>query len=174
MKHRFIALALTKRGIPAHYVAACMREIENHSLTLEVPTAGETDPTELTGGGIQGGVPTPFFFRSMTEAAMEVTVKNWKAKKWGLHVGDMQWTHLWWADNLWLIARSRAMLKAIIHEADEGGFWAEVPSLPGCTTQGETVAELTENLRDAITLWLDVGEDEIESQSTDRILELAV
>lgn len=65
-------------------------------------------------------------------------------------------------------------IKAIIHEADEGGFWAEVPSLPGCTTQGETVAELTENLRDAITLWLDVGEDEIESQSTDRILELAV
>ena len=65
-------------------------------------------------------------------------------------------------------------IKAIIHEADEGGYWAEVPSLPGCTTQGETVAELTENLRDAITLWLDVGEDEIESHSTDRILELAV
>ena len=65
-------------------------------------------------------------------------------------------------------------IKAIVHEADEGGFWAEVPSLPGCTTQGETVAELTENLRDPITLRLDVGEDEIESQSTDRILELAV
>ena len=65
-------------------------------------------------------------------------------------------------------------LKAVIHKADEGGFWAEVPSLPGCSTQGETLEELTENLRDAITLWLDVGEDEIESQSTDRILELAV
>ena len=65
-------------------------------------------------------------------------------------------------------------LKAVIHKADEGGFWAEVPSLPGCSTQGETIEELTENLRDAITLWLDVGEDEIESQSTDRILELAV
>ena len=65
-------------------------------------------------------------------------------------------------------------LKAIIHKAEEGGFWAEVPSLPGCSTQGETLEELTENLRDAITLWLDVGEDEIESQSTDQILELAV
>ena len=65
-------------------------------------------------------------------------------------------------------------LKAVIHKADEGGFWAEVPSLPGCSTQGETLEELTENLRDAITLWLDVGEDEIESQSTDQILELAV
>jgi predicted RNase H-like HicB family nuclease len=65
-------------------------------------------------------------------------------------------------------------LKAVIHKADEGGFWAEVPALPGCSTQGETLEELTENLRDAITLWLDVGEDEIGSQSTDRILELAV
>jgi predicted RNase H-like HicB family nuclease len=65
-------------------------------------------------------------------------------------------------------------LKAVIHKADEGGFWAEVPSLPGCSTQGETLEELTENLRDAITLWLDVGEDEIESQSTDQILELAL
>ena len=65
-------------------------------------------------------------------------------------------------------------LKAIIHKAHEGGFWAEVPSLPGCSTQGETIEELTENLRDAIALWLDVGEDEIEGQSTDQILELAV
>ncbi len=65
-------------------------------------------------------------------------------------------------------------LKAVIHKAEEGGFWAEVPSLPGCSTQGETIEELTENLRDAIALWLDVGEDEIESQSTDQILERAV
>jgi predicted RNase H-like HicB family nuclease len=65
-------------------------------------------------------------------------------------------------------------IKAIIHEAEEGGFWAEVPALPGCSTQGETLEELTENLKDAIALWLDVGEDEIEPQSTDRILEVAV
>lgn len=65
-------------------------------------------------------------------------------------------------------------IKAIIHEAEEGGFWAEVPALPGCSTQGETLEELTENLKDAIALWLDVGEDEIEPKSTDRILEVAV
>jgi len=65
-------------------------------------------------------------------------------------------------------------IKAIIHEAEEGGFWAEVPALPGCSTQGETLEELTENLKDAIALWLDVGEGEIEPQSTDRILEVAV
>jgi predicted RNase H-like HicB family nuclease len=65
-------------------------------------------------------------------------------------------------------------IKAIIHDAEEGGFWAEVPALPGCSTQGDTLEELTENLKDAIALWLDVGEDEIEPQSTDRILEVAM
>lgn len=40
-------------------------------------------------------------------------------------------------------------LRAIIHEAEEGGFWAEVPSIPGCATQGETMEELLENLKDA-------------------------
>ncbi len=63
--------------------------------------------------------------------------------------------------------------KAIIHEAEEGGFWAEVPALPGCSTQGETMEDLAENLKDAIALWLDIGEDGI-AQSTDRILEVAV
>ncbi|MBP6964368.1 MAG: type II toxin-antitoxin system HicB family antitoxin [Armatimonadetes bacterium] len=40
--------------------------------------------------------------------------------------------------------------KAIIHDAEEGGFWAEVPALPGCVTQGETLQELHDNLREAI------------------------
>ena len=65
-------------------------------------------------------------------------------------------------------------IKAIIHEAEEGGFWAEVPALPGCSTQGDTMEELTENLKEAIALWLDVGEGGIKPQSTDRILEVAV
>jgi predicted RNase H-like HicB family nuclease len=50
-------------------------------------------------------------------------------------------------------------LKAIIHKAEEGGYWAEVPALPGCLTQGETLAELKANLREAIELWLSVGDD---------------
>mgnify|MGYP003348652175 FL=1 len=41
-------------------------------------------------------------------------------------------------------------LKAIIHEAEEGGFWAEVPAVPGCVSQGETVDELLHNLKEAI------------------------
>ncbi len=41
-------------------------------------------------------------------------------------------------------------VKVVIHRAEEGGFWAEVPALPGCFTQGQTRAELLANLRDAI------------------------
>ena len=41
-------------------------------------------------------------------------------------------------------------VKVIVHEAEEGGFWVEVPALPGCFTQGETRAELLANLRDAV------------------------
>jgi hypothetical protein len=32
-------------------------------------------------------------------------------------------------------------IKVIVHEAEEGGFWAEVPSIPGCASQGETFIE---------------------------------
>jgi predicted RNase H-like HicB family nuclease len=37
-------------------------------------------------------------------------------------------------------------IKVIIHEAEEDGFWAEVPALKGCATQGDTFEELLQNL----------------------------
>lgn len=64
-------------------------------------------------------------------------------------------------------------LRAKIHEADEGGFWAEVPALPGCFTQGETMAELEVNLREAIQGWL-LAADSDEVQTAERFLEVAV
>jgi predicted RNase H-like HicB family nuclease len=51
-------------------------------------------------------------------------------------------------------------LKAIVHPAEEGGFWAEVPALPGCFTQGETVQEIRANLHEAIEGWLLAAEPE--------------
>lgn len=45
-------------------------------------------------------------------------------------------------------------IKVIIHEAEEGGLWAEIPELPGCATQGGTYAELFENLEEAIKAWI--------------------
>jgi predicted RNase H-like HicB family nuclease len=40
--------------------------------------------------------------------------------------------------------------KMVIHKAEEGGFWGEVPALPGCASQGETVDELMANFGEAI------------------------
>ena len=50
-------------------------------------------------------------------------------------------------------------IRAIVHKAEEGGYWAEVPSLPGCATQSETIEELDENLRDAIAGYLSVSQE---------------
>ncbi len=65
-------------------------------------------------------------------------------------------------------------VKAIIHEAEEGGFWAEVPALSGCVTQGETEEEVTSNLREAVELWLSVDTTDAGVAQTDRIIELAL
>ena len=48
-------------------------------------------------------------------------------------------------------------VKVIIHRAEEGGYWAEVPSMLGCATQGETQDELLANLQEAIEGCLLVG-----------------
>ena len=47
-------------------------------------------------------------------------------------------------------------LKVIVHEAEEGGYWAHVPSLPGCATQGDSFEELLHNLYEAVEGWLSV------------------
>ena len=65
-------------------------------------------------------------------------------------------------------------IQAIIHNAEEGGFWAEVPALPGCVTQGETMAEIRRNLKEAIELWLETGQVSNRPNPEDRVLELAV
>jgi predicted RNase H-like HicB family nuclease len=49
----------------------------------------------------------------------------------------------------------RMKIKVIVHEAEEGGFWAEVPAIPGCATQGETLDELLKNVHEAIEGCLD-------------------
>ena len=66
------------------------------------------------------------------------------------------------------------ILKAIVHQAEEGGFWAEVPDLPGCATQGETLDEVEANLREAIDAWLSVDDETRQSGVNDQVLELTV
>ncbi|HLO88258.1 MAG TPA: type II toxin-antitoxin system HicB family antitoxin [Nostocaceae cyanobacterium] len=56
-------------------------------------------------------------------------------------------------------------IKAIIHPAEEGGYWAEVPALPGCITEGETMEEVLTNLKDAIEGWLEVANNQCNENS---------
>ncbi|MBK6998510.1 MAG: type II toxin-antitoxin system HicB family antitoxin [Rhodoferax sp.] len=65
-------------------------------------------------------------------------------------------------------------LKVIIHEAEEGGYWAEVPAVLGCATQGNTFEELISNLYEAVEACLSVDLEQIEISGKDRVLELAV
>ncbi|MDZ8070601.1 MAG: type II toxin-antitoxin system HicB family antitoxin [Nostoc sp. DedQUE08] len=65
-------------------------------------------------------------------------------------------------------------IRAIIHPAEEGGYWAEVPALPDCITEGDTIEEMMANLKDAIEGWLEVANSHNAIESTDRVVEIAV
>jgi len=65
-------------------------------------------------------------------------------------------------------------LKVIVHEAEEGGFWAEVPAIPGCATEGDTLEELLANLQEAATGCLSVDVEEVNQSQRDRVVEIVV
>ncbi len=65
-------------------------------------------------------------------------------------------------------------IKAIVHPAEEGGYWAEVPALPGCFTDGETMEEVIANLQDAIQGWLEVANTRQQMEPNDQMVEIAV
>ncbi len=65
------------------------------------------------------------------------------------------------------------MRQIMIHPADEGGYYAEVPSLPGCYSQGETWEETITNIREAIDLYIEdmiANGEEVPDDHLDRIL----
>ena len=65
-------------------------------------------------------------------------------------------------------------LKVIVHEAEEGGSWADVPAILGCATQGETFEELLQNLSEAIEGCLSVDVSPAQVPEHGRVLEIAV
>ena len=65
-------------------------------------------------------------------------------------------------------------VQVVVHEKEEGGFWAEVPAIPGCATQGETLEELLENVQEAVEGCLSVSVQAATLRETDRVVEIAV
>lgn len=64
-------------------------------------------------------------------------------------------------------------LKVIVHKAEEGGYWAEVPSIEGCVSQGETFDELLFNIYEAVEGCLSVEINDSEILPDDKVLEIA-
>ena len=65
-------------------------------------------------------------------------------------------------------------LKAIVHSAEEGGYWAEVPSIPGCATQGESLDELLKNIHEAIEGCLSVDVQTAALPKEAQVMEIAL
>ncbi len=65
-------------------------------------------------------------------------------------------------------------LKVIVHEAEEGGYWAEVPAIPGCATQGETFEELLGNIYEAVEGCLAVDLRKSRRSRKDQVLNIVV
>lgn len=65
-------------------------------------------------------------------------------------------------------------IRVIVHKAEEGGLWAEVSSIPGCATQGETMEEIEANIREAIEGCLSVYVEKPLLQMDDQVIELTL
>lgn len=65
-------------------------------------------------------------------------------------------------------------LKVIIHHAEEGGYWADVPAIPGCATQGETFEELLGNIYEAVEACLSIDMKDTKLTDKDEVLEVVV
>jgi predicted RNase H-like HicB family nuclease len=64
--------------------------------------------------------------------------------------------------------------KVVVHREPKGGYWAEVPALPGCVSQGDTIEEVQTNVREAMEGYLEVLRDEGRQPEDIQVLEIAV
>jgi len=64
--------------------------------------------------------------------------------------------------------------KVVVHKAEEGGFWAEVPAVPGCVSQGESMEELLKNIQEAIEGCLSIDVQEASKDDSSQIVEVTL
>ncbi|MBZ5566278.1 MAG: type II toxin-antitoxin system HicB family antitoxin [Acidobacteriia bacterium] len=66
------------------------------------------------------------------------------------------------------------LLKVVVHKAEEGGSWAEVPAIPGCASQGETMDEVQANVREAVEGCLAVDVEDAKKTGHDEVIEITL
>ena len=65
-------------------------------------------------------------------------------------------------------------LTVVVHQAEEGGYWAEVPAIPGCATQGDTHEDLLKNVYEAVEACLSIKGPDVPVSETDRVVEITL
>ena len=65
-------------------------------------------------------------------------------------------------------------LKVVVHKSEEGGYWAEVPAIPGCATQGDSFDELLSNIYEVVEGCLSIDVQDISISEKDKVMEIAV
>jgi predicted RNase H-like HicB family nuclease len=60
-------------------------------------------------------------------------------------------------------------LKVLVRSEKVGGYSVSVPALPGCHSQGETLGEALNNIREAAELWLEVAAEQATAQAADKV-----
>jgi predicted RNase H-like HicB family nuclease len=63
-------------------------------------------------------------------------------------------------------------LQVVIHPAEEGGFWAEIPAFSGCVSEGDTLEETLLNIKEAAEGWLEVAALRIKNHNQVQIAEI--
>jgi predicted RNase H-like HicB family nuclease len=62
--------------------------------------------------------------------------------------------------------------KVFVHPAEEGGYWAEVPALPGCVSEGDTLDEVLSNIREAAEGWIEVATERTPANEQAQVVEV--
>lgn len=65
-------------------------------------------------------------------------------------------------------------LTVVIHQAEEGGYWAGVPAIPGCATQEDTYEKLLQNVYEAVEGCLSIEVPNVPVSETDRVIEMTL
>jgi len=65
-------------------------------------------------------------------------------------------------------------LRVVLEPSDEGGYTALVPALPGCVSEGDNREEALTNIQEAIRLYLEPVEDDLQARSDAEVVEIAV
>ncbi|MGB3095819.1 MAG: type II toxin-antitoxin system HicB family antitoxin [Candidatus Deferrimicrobiaceae bacterium] len=65
-------------------------------------------------------------------------------------------------------------LHVVLEPSEEGGYTACVPVLPGCISEGNTREEALANIKEAIQLYIEPVEDDIEFAPNAEVIEIAV